>query len=365
MARKAMADVSSGNVFRRGLRWARRRPTNLEPQTEIRPPQARSEGRDLTGFRDVFDGIEPFEGEVPKGYLVDFLGTMTDGKFRAYSGIDVASVGGRFEATRLPDLAADGEGWFEAVDWVVAAREASDRYVMVTLGACYGAQALGAYKALQLLNPMPFKLVAVEPVPENMEWTVKHFRDNGVNPDEHWLVPLALSHNHDPVFFPVGSPGSGAQNCYATNEQAAREAYVAELERDDPVRALRNLVLNNTTGLSKELVEGERLFAEIKMVSALTLREILAPFDRVDYVEADIQQSEILVFPPHIDLLRRKVRRIHIGTHGRDVHWALHDLFVENGWEVIFSFAPNSEFDTAAGRFSTNDGVLTVHNPDL
>jgi hypothetical protein len=37
----------------------------------------------------------------------------------------------------------DGEGWFEAVNWVEAAREARGRYVMITLGACYAAQAVG------------------------------------------------------------------------------------------------------------------------------------------------------------------------------------------------------------------------------
>ena len=60
--------------------------------------------------------------------------------------------------------------------------------------------------------------------------------------------------------------------------------------------------------------------AEIKLVSAVTLRDVLAPFELVDYLDFDIQQSEIIVFPPFLDLLKRKVRRIHIGTHGKDVH---------------------------------------------
>jgi hypothetical protein len=71
------------------------------------------------------------------------------------------------------------------------------------------------------------------------------------------------------------------------------------------------------------------------------------------------------VFPPCIDLLGKKVRRIHIGTHGTDVHKALHDLFQQNGWDIIFSFEPNATFDTPLGCFDTNDGVLTVRNPRL
>jgi hypothetical protein len=319
----------------------------------------------LADYRDVFDGIEPFAGEVPIGFSVDFLGTLVDARFREYLGVDPEKTGGAFVDTRLPDLEADNEGWFEAVDWVVAAREARGSYVMVTLGACYGAQAVGACRTLQRLNRMPYRLVAVEPVPQNFAWIGEHMRDNAIDPDGQWLLPFAISDRNDPVYFPVGAPGSGAQNCYSTNEREAREVYVRQLLAGDPEEALRNLVLNNTTGITKDLVPGEDLFAEIKLVSAITLRDVLSPFDFVDYVEADIQQSEILVFPPYLDLLRKKVRRIHIGTHGIEVHQSLHELFAGDGWDVVFSFEPNSSFVTPLGAFSVNDGVLTVRNPDL
>jgi len=318
-------------------------------------------------YAKLFDGVAPWSGEVPRGYLVDFSGALTDAQFRTMFGIDPDGVGGRFETTRLPVI-EDGEGWFEGANWVLAAREAKGHFVMITLGACYGAQAVGSYRILQQLNPMPCKLVAVEPVPENFEWTARHFRDNGIDPAAHWLVPLAIGGNNEPVLFPIGAPGSGAQNAVATNNKAAREYYVDVFTRagSEPAKiALRNLLLHNTTGLTRELVEGHDFKAEIKLVSAITLHELLSPFERVDYLESDIQQSEIEVFPPFIDLLRKKVRRIHIGTHGKDVHWRLHDLFAENGWEIVFSFEPNARHDTVLGSFDTNDGVLTVHNPDF
>ncbi len=138
---------------------------------------------DLQAYADAFAGISPWAGEVPKGYMVDFLGTLTPGEFRVLFGVDPGTLGGRVE-TRLPVI-NDGEGWFEAVDWVAAAHEARDSYVMVTLGACYGAQAVGSYRALQLLNPMPYKLVAVEPEPENFAWMARYFRENGIDPDQH------------------------------------------------------------------------------------------------------------------------------------------------------------------------------------
>ncbi|HWB49852.1 MAG TPA: hypothetical protein VG651_12140 [Stellaceae bacterium] len=329
----------------------------------------------MARYANVFAGITPWSGRVPPGYLIDFCGVLTaaeftneadDPRFRLMVGA-AGSGDDRPVGTRLPTI-EDGEVWFEAVNWVLAASEAKTQFVMMTLGANYGAQAVCSYRILQHFNPMPCKLVAVEPVPENFARIQRHFRDNGLDPAEHWLVPLALAGNTAPVLFPVGATGSGAQNAIASNNDEARQGYVdalTEAGHEAAEAALRNLLLHNTTGLVRPLGKDIDLTAEIKLVSAMTLRELLEPFALVDYVESDIQQSEIEVFPPCIEILRQKVRRIHIGTHGADVHHALHKLFAGNGWHIVFSFAPNSRHETALGSFTTNDGVLTVLNPDL
>jgi hypothetical protein len=237
---------------------------------------------------------------------------------------------------------------------------------MITLGAHYGSQAVGAFKAVQCVNPMPCKLVAVEPVPENCAWMIEHMRTNGVDPNDHWLVQTAVGATNEPIYFPVGAPGTGANNSCATNEAAARKQYVDMfIKQGKAEQALRNLIMNNTTGIAKDLVPGRNMLAEIKLTSCVTLKDLIGPFDVVDYLESDIQQSEILVFPPYIDLLRSRVRRILIGTHGRDVHATLHHLFARTGWDIVFSYEPNTTHESALGRFVTNDGVLTVRNPDL
>jgi hypothetical protein len=323
----------------------------------------------LEDYADIFDGIEPFSGHVPKGYSVDFMGIRTDARFRAFEGVD-PSIGGCATSTQRPSLASDepgnGEDWFERVNWFVAAREARDRFVMMTLGANWGAQAVGAARALLLVNPMPYKLVAVEPIPENMVWVAQHMRDNGIDPEQHWLVEMAISGGNAPVLFPVGTPGSGAQNCLTTNDPGTRRDYVDHIiaaGRGD--ETLRYLLVENRTGIRHKLVQDRDFTAEVKFVSAVTLRDLLGPFDKIDYLESDIQQSEIVVFPPYMELLKRKVRRIHIGTHGRDVHWTLHDLFKQEGWEIVFSYEPNATHESPLGTFTTNDGMLTLRNPGL
>jgi FkbM family methyltransferase len=325
------------------------------------PPNA------LDHYQPILDTMEKWHGPVPRGFIVDFLGVITDGKFREQFGVNPAKVGGKSVKTTLPKFVNNNaEWWFEAVNWFEAAREARDRYVMITLGACYGAQAVGAQRALDMVNPMPSKLVAVEPEPENFEWLQQHFRDNGIDPDEHWLINAAISDRNEPVLFPVGAAGSGANNCFATNEASERLAFAERLIADgEAPNVLKRLMESNTTGVVKELLPDRKATGEIKYVSSVTLRDVLAPFDFVDYVEADMQQSEIVVFPPFIDLLRRKVRRIHLGTHGTEVHKALHDMFEANGWDIIFSYGPDAVHDSALGKFVTNDGVLTVRNPDF
>ena len=324
---------------------------------------------DLLKYADLFEEIVPWSGIVPDGYTVDFLGTRTRKKFLELWGWNPLYIDGVQLDVPRPRLTGKDENcefWFEAADWVLAAREARGGFVMATLGALYGYQAVGSYRTLQRINPMPCKLVAVEPIPENMERVRLHMKDNGIDPEQHWLVEAAINDRNDPILFPVGSPGLGAQNCVATDEQVARRSYLeALLDQGRAEEALENILLHNTTGLEKEIITGEGHTGEIKFVSSVTLKDILSPFDRIDFVEADIQQSEINVFPPFIELLRKKVRRIHLGTHGQGTHVAMRDMFADEGWKIVFSYEPDSEFDTPLGGFKTNDGILTVFNPRL
>jgi hypothetical protein len=320
---------------------------------------------ELANFRDVFRGITPYSGKPPKGFLVDFLGTLTDSRFLVDLNGSRETHGGGLVTTRLPTV-EDGEVWFEAVNWVEAARAARGRYVMITLGACYAAQAVGAQRALAALNPMPYRLVAVEPEPDNMKWARKHLSINGIDPNQQWLLQAAISGSNEPVFFPIGSPGSGSQNCFSTNEREARAAYLDYFVKSGTiVEALKAILLEGTTGIEKDLVPGMNFKAEIKVVSSVTLPDVLGPFDLVDYLEADMQQSEIVVFPPYMEILKQRVRRVHIGTHGSDVHETLAELLRRDDWSIVFDYAPNSQFDTPFGKFSTNDGVLSAVNEHL
>lgn len=324
---------------------------------------------DLAKYAGILASIQPWRGRVPSGFVVDYLGNVTPKEFFEPWGHHPAFVDGAELDLPIPKLGTGEAGedfWFESLNWILVAREARVHFVMLTLGALHGYQAVGCCQALQRFNPMPYKLVAVEPIPDNVERIRRQMRENGIDPDAQWIIQAAVSDTNAPALFPVGAPGAGWQNCMSTDEHAVRASYLNSFIQEGRVEdALRNLLLHNSTGLRHKRANDDGMQTEIRLVSCVTLADLLAPFERIDYIEADMQESEIRAFPAYMDLLRRKVRRIHIATHGARVHAELHEKFAVNGWDIVFSYAPDGAHPTPWGTFVTNDGVLTVLNPAL
>jgi hypothetical protein len=319
----------------------------------------------LTGYQETFSNFEAFQGEVNPGCIVDFVGVLTRSKHRGPWALSQGQdLNGGFRETRIPTPRESGEFWFEALNWFESARNARNKYVMFSLGAHFGYQAVGAAITLMKINPMPFKLVCVEPEPKQIEWIKEHMLDNGIDPNEQWIVPLVLGANLEPIFFPVGAPGLGAQNSFSTNENIARENYVKDLiARGNVEESLRNLIINNSTSIEKTLIPDTDMRGEIKILSATTLSVLLGPFDYVDFIESDIQESEKIVFPEAIEVLTKKVKRISIGTHGQENHRELVKLFEKAKWQILFDFLPETTHQTDIGPVEMNDGVLVVLNP--
>jgi FkbM family methyltransferase len=332
--------------------------TSVEGVERVGSEKAQPAVEPFAEIEQLFAAVSPWAGEVPAGYAVDFLGVRTDGKFLWNQ---AGPFGGRHVTTSRPTVESDGEGWFEMADWLASARAARERYVAISLGAAFGRQLVGAFKALHALNPLPSLLVAVEPVPENCAWLRRHMRTNGIDPDDHWIIEAAITSDNEPVLFPVGAPGTGRNSAVEINAAAFRRTALDLLKRDGASeRVLENILLHNSTGIVREL--GFGYTGEVKFVSAVTLRDVLTPIDRVDLLETDIQRSEAEIFPPAMALINRKVRRVHVGTHGRDVHDMLRALFARAGWEIVFDYGPGRHV-TPRGPLVLGDGILTARNP--
>jgi FkbM family methyltransferase len=303
--------------------------------------------------------VKPWSGHVPEGYVTDFLGILTEGRFLWNK---TGPFVGHYVSTKFPTLETSGEGLFEIAEWFYSAREAVDQYVAISLGAAYGAQLVGAWKTLQAINPLPARLVAIEPVPQNCEWIRRHMTTNGIDPNDHCIMQVALGADYEPVLFPVGAPGTGLTTGIATNSAEFRASYTELLKRrGHSERVLENIFLYNSTGITHEL--GHNYAGDIKFISSVTLHDVLWPFDRIDLLEVDIQGMEIPVIAPCMDLVNRKVRRLHVGTHGHEIHASLRAMFLAARWEFVFDYTPGTRHITSRGPLEIGDGILGLRNP--
>ncbi len=108
-----------------------------------------------------------------------------------------------------------------------------------------------------------------------------------------------------------------------------------------------------------------------KACSTKTTKDSVSLFDLVnkhegvlDLLDLDIQGSEAWAVPAAIEIINKKVRLIHIGTHGRGMHASLHKLLESNGWNIRHNFQQSTEYETTwEGKVAFRDGVLSAHNP--
>src|SRR5262249_57641370 len=119
-------------------------------------------------------------------------------------------------------------------------------------------------------------------------WMLQNFRDNGLDPAAHQLVEAAVDAGDGEVRFLVDSP-------YAQWGQ--------------------------------HIIRDPQVVAPSRSVRAVALGGLLEPLESVDLVDLDVQGAEAVVLESVADLLDRKVRRIHVGTHSREIEESLRRLF--------------------------------------
>ena len=319
---------------------------------------------DLGPLVEAFAKIEPWRGTCTAGCVGNFLGVMIDLEFiaRHHPSNTEQENGDREMQTFMPKV-EDGEHFLEFAAIHKAVHAARDRFVMVELGGGYAARSVDTYRTLQKLNPMPCQLVIVEAEPTHFEWVKRHLKANGINPRDHWLIKAAVSVNSDPKLFMLGS-GVYYNGIVKPGDIAAIIEEIVKI--DNTEQALRTLMTAGRCGMQVpyDSAAGRDLF-DYEFVSTIPLADILAPLPHVDLMDIDIQGAEDTAITPAMDLLDSRVKRVHIGTHGADIHRGLWDLFFEHEWVCEFDYPPFNKNTTPWGDFETMDGVLHLYNPRL
>lgn len=318
----------------------------------------------LGHLMDLFDGIEPWKGQVKKGRRRTFIGALQP--IEPWERDQTFPDETEFQETAMTKVSS-GEGFFEWVSTLMAVRGARKRFTVVSLGAHFGGPLVDAALALQKLNPMPFFLVGAEADPHMFAMLEEHFRENGIDPKDHWIVNCAINDTNRPVIFPVSEIRTGSNSMLHTLEQYE---FLYESIRDagKSEETLRSVLTEASTQLyvSLDRMEGTpEARGELRFVSSLTVADMLGPLPFVDYLEIDMQHAEQWSLPPARDIMKRRVRIMHLGTHGQDLHRDLVDMFADDGWEVLVDLLPGTGFDTPEGSFRTCDGVVIAYNPAL
>jgi FkbM family methyltransferase len=186
--------------------------------------------------------------------------------------------------------AAELSEWQAVFD---AIEDAVGRLTMIEVGAGFGRFTINAFAALRQYRPgLKHRFIAVEAEPTHCRWMKQHARANGLRP---WsragtckLIRAAVSREAGRESFFFGNP---------------REWYGQGLVRP----------------------ENEGANAPVTQVRTVTVSSLLAPLDRVDLLDIDIQGAELEVLTEAASALGR-VRRIHVETHSDEIDQGLPEV---------------------------------------
>jgi FkbM family methyltransferase len=207
-------------------------------------------------------------------------------------------------------------------------------FTMVELGAGYGRWVVDAWNAMRRkgLENLPLRLVAVEAEPQHFRWMQEHFRNNGLDPAQHRLIEAAVAGKPGTVTFSTGHAGAWYGQAIVKTDRIEHADYPE---------------------------------ARVIQVPALTLEQVLEGIEAVDLLDMDIQGAELDVCTAGMPTLLRKVRRVHIGTHGDAIDTGLRRLFRAHGWRNLHDYPNGRANRTPFGVIMFGDGVQSWVNPQL
>ncbi len=299
---------------------------------------------------EVFSRFRPFRGEVPTDYGIDFLGTKTHRDFLA--GMYTYPAGTMLE-TCYPTVNEEYLEWIDVLESVVTAREP---YIMLDLGAGFGRWSVRAACALKQYNhQLPYTLIAVEAEPVVFGWMGRHFQDNEIDATKHRLMHAAISNAPGDVLFYIGGPRGGPW------DRKPDDWYGQFLAKDYDVTGEYEID-GEYSGLPVRLHKSG--WRSIN-VPGVTLGGLLKDLNRVDLIDMDIEGQELPSVRSTIEELDAKVKRLHIGTHGKEIEDGLRQLLSAHGWHCLLDYSLFSQSETPWGPVDFENGVQSWVNPRL
>jgi len=274
----------------------------------------------------IFEEFSKVPYETTGLHIFDFLGGATRVAYNRGWAAHAMAAGKSVAPQNWPPK---NEHYLDWIALLTAVSKAKGVFRMAELGAGWAPWLTrGALAARQRAEIASCELLAVEADPTHYGWVLEHFRDNGLDPEAYHLLQGAVTNQPGRLRFPVIADPDVNYGASLQGAQAAQETID---------------------------------------VRGYAIPELLDRFSGpLDFLHIDIQGAEYDAVPPHLDLIKDRVRAIMIGTHNKDdLHDGLTDQFRAAGWAERLNLGRNRLNDTPWGPIQTNDGFLWFENTHM
>src|SRR5260370_14578052 len=160
----------------------------------------------------------------------------------------------------------------------------------------------------------------------------EHFRHNGLKPRHHTLLHGAVTNKPGKVEFYIGGPAGGPQDLAPDawyGQCLSKDYEVAEAKAAGKYNGFK--VLRYKSGWRSIRIPG------------VGLGSILKKLDRVDLIDLDIEGEELPSLTSVAAELDVKVKRLLIGTHGKEIEAGLRERILahRSAWPAALSLFSN------------------------
>ena len=272
--------------------------------------------------RHTYDGRRPMEG-----HLVNFLGVAMSTRFMPH----IANRGGQLDEIPIPaNYHADMAEWASALRAVELANRS---FSMIELGCGWGCW-MNNTGVVAKRRGLKVHVIGIEADEGHLEFAREALATNGIAASEYTLLRGVAAARPGFALFPRQDAAGG--------EWGLEPVFNA-----------------TATEVDEALSSGK-----FDKVCLVPLEEALGDRKEVDLLHIDIQGGEADLVRDSMDLLKRRVGYMVIGTHSREIEGRLFGDLLTAGWIIeverpaIFTITPH-------GPQTTVDGVQGWRNPRL
>jgi len=274
---------------------------------------------------ECFQNFGRWNGTAEAGYKVNFLGAK---RKTEYQDFEISS--NRVDSS-FPNF---DEEYFEWIDMLKAVLNSSQRFTIMELGAGYGRWSVnGAIAATNLGKD--YRIIAVEGEPQHFKWLQDNIRNNSLDMNRCKLIQAAVS-------------GSGVESKFYAGDSAGWYG--------------QRILFSNDPPLSQEYLSRGVHFVSVKCI---TLPSLVQEEDVIDFVDMDVQGSELEIIQSTKKEIASQIKKIHIGTHSHEIEEGLRKFFHELGWISTYDYGCQGKHMTEYGEIDFVDGVQGWINPNF